>query len=194
MISYKIKYDVKRRGGTMKKSIFVKCVSIVTAVCLCFGFLGNESLAYATDEAGNASEECVEFYDEIGPDDGISPCSYFCERNRYLRIIRPDDETVVAEITVKIIYEYADNSWVVVHDTQMSIHCYQGFLVSANDNKDFGGGGSDYDYCKRTFMLKGPNGNIVSAILYAGADCYGDTYLNCYWDKIYILGYTVYEV
>lgn len=166
------------------------------AVCLCFGFLGNENLAYAASETDSENAECeyVESYDEIGPDEGINPCSYYCVRNRYLRILRPDDDSVVAEITVKITYEYADNSWVTVHDAEMSIRCYQGVMVSANDNKIFGGAGTDYSYCRRTFKLKATNGNIVEASLQAGADYYGDTYLDCYWEKLYVLGYTVYEL
>lgn len=181
----------------MKKSILVKCVSAVMAVCLCFGFLGNENLAYAASETDSENAECeyVESYDEIGPDEGINPCSYACERKRYLRILKSDDNSVVADITVTIFYEYADNSWVTVHDAYLKIQCYQGYLVSVNDDdRTFGGAGTDYSYCRRIFKLKKTDGNIVEGSLYAGADYYGDTYLECHWDKIYVVGYTVYEL
>lgn len=180
----------------MKKSIFVKCVSVVIAVCMCFGFLGNESLAYAASEESGTNQECeyVEFYDEIGDESGISPCSYVCKRTRSLRIIKPGDNSTVADISVTITYEYADNSWVVVHDAALSIQCYQGFLVAVDDaDRVFGGAGTDNAFCRRSFMLKGPNGNIASAYIYACADCFGDVHLEFSWDKLYVVGYTVYE-
>lgn len=181
----------------MKKSILAKCASVVMAVCLCFGFLANENLAYAADEANNKNQESeyVEFYDEIGDESGISPCTYVCKRTRNLSILKSDDNSTVADIEVTITYEYADNSWVVVHDATLKIQCYQGYLVAVDTtDKVFGGGGTEEAYCRRSFGLKGPNGNIATAYIYACADCFGDVHLEFAWDKVYLLGYTVYKL
>lgn len=170
----------------MKKNIFVKCISVVLAVCLCINFWNGDCPVYAgeaNDLYDFSDAEFVAVYNEVEP--GISANSFTCERRMYLDILNPIDDSVGANIEIILEFEYSDSSWVVVNDANLNVKCYNGFGIIVTKQKVFGGWDTSYDYCRRTFILQGTNGKSALYYLYAGADCYGDTYMSCELQKIY---------
>ncbi len=166
----------------MRKSILMKCISVMLAVCCCINFWNGDNLVYASEAYDIGDLEFVETYSEF--DSGVSTCSFVCEKSMYVSLKDPITDEVGVRIEVLLKYEYADNSWVVVNDALLKVQCYNGFSVVVAEQKEFGGWDTEYDYCGRTILVYGPYGRIAMYYIHAGADCFGDTYLSCEFQKM----------
>ncbi len=166
----------------MRKSILMKCISVMLAVCCCINFWNGDNLVYASEAYDIGDLEFVETYSEF--DSGVSICSFVREKYMYYDLLNPIDNEICVSIEVLLKYEYADNSWVVVNDALLKVQAYNGFSVVVTKQKDFGGWDTEYDYCGRTILVYGTNGKGAVYYIHAGADCFGDTYLSCEFQKL----------